>query len=116
MLQYILACADIFLCRACVWSIRWLSGRATYLVDGVRLFEAADAHVPSGPMHADIIVWAPDGNWAEAYDPSLQPSTQAANQHFVALVDSVLVSLLPDPAVTVIESVGPLLLDATDEP
>jgi hypothetical protein len=71
------------------WSIRWGLSRVTYSVDGVELFSATN-FIPQGPMQANIIAWAPDSGWPDAYDGSLQPASNSGqNQHFVALVDYV---------------------------
>jgi len=73
------------------WTIRWGSSRITYYVDGMELFSATD-FIPQGPMQANIIAWAPDSGWADAYDGSLQPAASSGeNQHFTALVDFVTV-------------------------
>lgn len=69
------------------WKMRWGTSRLTYYVDDVALFSTT-TFVPQRPMHADMIAWGPASDWAEAYDPSLQPvNNLGANQSFVALID-----------------------------
>jgi hypothetical protein len=74
------------------WSIRWSRQRIDFLVDGV-LLSSRTAHVPSGPMMANVIAWAPDSNWPQAYAADLRQATSAAqNQRFFAILNSVVVA------------------------
>lgn len=73
------------------WTIRWSLSRIDYVLDGV-LLHSTDTHVPQGPMHANVIAWAPDSDWPAAYDATLQPATSAeSNVPFSTNVRSVVV-------------------------
>jgi hypothetical protein len=73
------------------WTIRWSRQQIDYLLDGSVLWSTT-THVPQGPMAANIIAWAPDGEWVDAYSPVLQAAaTTAQNQTFTAHVRSVTV-------------------------
>jgi hypothetical protein len=82
------------------WKIRWGLGRVTCFVDDIELF-STNMFVPQGPMVADMIAWAPDSSWPDAYDAALQPVlTTGGNQHFVAQVDYVSVVPVPTSSAT----------------
>ncbi|HEX4133068.1 MAG TPA: family 16 glycosylhydrolase [Bryobacteraceae bacterium] len=74
------------------WTIRWSRQTVDYLVDGV-LLESRTTHVPAGPMQTNLIAWAPDSTWPQAYSATLQQAGSAAqNQRFTAAVRSVTVA------------------------
>lgn len=94
------------------WKIVWGQGRAIYLVDGMTLFSATD-HVPQRPMQANVIAWGPAPEWPDAYDASLQPVSSAGlDQSFVARIDYVSVTAVPEPAEWVMMVGGLLLIGA----
>lgn len=95
-----------------VWKIVWGQGTATYLVDGMTLFSAAD-HIPQRPMQANVIAWGPAPEWPDAYHPSLQPTSSAAlDQSFVARIDYVSVTAVPEPSVWAMMAAGLLMIAA----
>ena len=74
------------------WTIRWSPARIDFSVDGSLLSSAFTA-VPQGPMAANIIAWAPNTDWPEAYNSTLRPAGSAQqNSRFVAYVKSITVS------------------------
>jgi hypothetical protein len=82
------------------WRIRWGLNSVTYFVDDIDLFSTT-TFVPQGLMAADMIAWAPDSSWPDAFDASLQPVMAASgNQHFVAQVDYVSVVPIPSSSAT----------------
>jgi hypothetical protein len=82
------------------YEIKWTPSDVTWYVDGSRV-RTETVHVPSGPMHLHLNMWAPDSGWAEAYDSSLQPTdTPAGNDVLVASVDSVRVTVINPPVPT----------------
>jgi virginiamycin B lyase len=74
------------------WTIHWSLQKLDYLVDGI-LLESRTAHVPAGPMQANLIAWAPDTTWPQAYSGVLQQaSSPTQNQRFTAVVNAVTVT------------------------
>lgn len=92
------------------WRVRWESNQVTYSVDGTVLFTATD-FIPRGAMQANIIAWAPGIDWPDAYSAALQPVGSLGNdQRFVALVDSVSVTAVPEPSSWAMMLAGLLVL------
>lgn len=82
-----------------VWRIDWMPHSANYFVDGIQLGSTATDFIPQGSMQANMIAWGPGPEWSDAYSPSLQPVTDPLlNHRFVAYVDSVSVTPIPEPA------------------
>ena len=74
------------------WTIRWSRQKIEYLVDSV-LLSSRTTHVPSGPMQANVLAWAPAPDWPAAYSATLQQAaSNAQNQRFVATLNSVAVT------------------------
>jgi predicted outer membrane repeat protein len=91
------------------WKIRWGLGKTSFFVDGIELFSATD-FVPQGPMHANMVAWAPAADWPDAYDASLQPA-KTNQQHYTALVDYV--SVIPAEGSAGISAISATSIKAT---
>lgn len=79
-----------------VFEIAWLPDRVRFLVNGTLVRE--ETHdVPDAPMSIRLNLWAPDGTFAPAYDPALQPDCDPAdNRAFFYEVDYVEVRRCPE--------------------
>jgi Glycosyl hydrolases family 16/FG-GAP-like repeat len=76
------------------YRIEWFPDRVRWLIDNQLVRESFD-HVPQNPMALHLNIWVPDSNWAEAFDPSLQPALKAAdNKSYFFDVDYVHVAQL----------------------
>jgi len=81
------------------YQILWLQDQVSWYVDSTLIRTVTtQSPIPAGPMYLHVNMWAPDSDWAEAYDASLQPTkTARANQAYSLLVDSVKVESLEPP-------------------
>jgi len=74
------------------YEIKWSSGSVSWLVDGVLLRTDA-SNVPTGKMNVYVNFWAPDRTWSDAYNGSIQPSSEENNVRLNMAVSSVTVSI-----------------------
>ncbi len=94
------------------WKIVWGLGKVSYSVDGTVLSSATTV-IPQGAMQANVIVWGPAPEWPDGYHPSLQPAPiKDADQRFGALIDSMSVQAVPEPAEWILMAVGSMALGA----
>ena len=87
------------------WTISWSQSEIDYYVNGVLLDSVTNAMgtIPQGPLEANVIGFAPNSNWTDAYDAALDPaSSPSGNQAFTALLTSVTVSEVPEPSTWVL--------------
>lgn len=91
------------------YRVDWLPDRVQWYIDG-NLVRTDTMPLPTDPMTLRSNIWAPDANFAAAFDAGLQPaSNEAANATYQVEVDSVTVTRLNT-------EVGPnLLVDASFE-
>ena len=88
------------------WTLVWRPDSVSWLVDGTLLYSASSV-IPQGRMQANLIAWGPAPDWAAAYSAALQPTGNGAlNQSFVALVDAISVSAVPEPAAWTLAMTG----------
>jgi beta-glucanase (GH16 family) len=77
-----------------LYEIKWLPTRVSWYVDG-HLVRTATSHIPTGPMHVHLNMWAPDSDWPGAYYSGIQPTESSrANKVFTMSIDSVVVILI----------------------
>jgi hypothetical protein len=88
------------------YEIRWIPDRIEWFVNGVEVREEADTN-PEEDMEVRLNFWAPDHNFAAAYDADLVPvATPAENATYFYEVDWVEVRALPEPGPDALRWVG----------
>jgi len=66
------------------YKVRWLGDRIEWFINGV-LANTATQVVPNDPMNVRFNIWAPDSSWSQAYDATLQGTTdsKAAAEYYL---------------------------------
>ncbi len=74
-------------------AIAWKTNRTEWIVNGSLAWSTTNALAKDEPMAVRANFWAPNSDWADAYEPALQPTADpAANQTFYYDIDYIRVT------------------------